>query len=281
MAGSVLILGAGAMAQAMARALTGVAGPTHAMIGDVLVWARRPAEAEALAQLVGARALGDLAEIGSLDLEAVLFCVSDGAIADMALRFAGAWSENAGGHAPIALHTSGYHGVEVLSSLAAFGFERGVLHPVASVNREASNAFDGVHFGVSGDGEVLGFVHDLVFALGGVALDVPTESRPLYHAAAALLSGGMVALFAEAMSSMQAALPGATPQQLRSMCLVLAKTTVNNLETKPAKDALTGPVARGDRAVVEGHLNSFESGECPQRAALYRELVAAMERLLA
>lgn len=283
MAGALLILGAGAMAEALAGALVARADPAHALLGDVLIWARREEAAEAVAERTGARAITSLKESGTLDLEAVLFCVSDGAIADLALRLADSWSHVVRISSPVALHTSGFHGIEVLASLASLGLERGTLHPVVSVrglSAVPAVAFEGVRFGVSGDPLALEMARDLAVALGGVPLTLPRGGRRLYHAAASLLSGGLVALFAEARAALREAMPDVEPDEIDALCRVLARSTLQNLESKTPESALTGPVARGDRAVVEGHLASFAASATPARAELYAELVAAMERLL-
>lgn len=275
MAGTVLILGAGAMARAMAHAL--------APCREVLVWARRREAAEALAESSGARAMEDLGEAAGLELEALLFCVSDGAISELAMRLAQAWPSASGGKLPVALHTSGFHGVEVLASLATLGIERGGLHPVVSIaglSGDPAAVFEGVRFGVAGDPKALEVARELCAALGGVALEVPAAGRALYHAAAALLSGGTVALLAEAEATLAEAMPGADPAERAKLTRVLLDSTVRNLDAGPARRALTGPVARGDSAVVEGHLASFLASETPARAALYGELVAAMRRLI-
>jgi len=283
MAGAILILGAGAMAKAMAAALVPLASATNPLFGEVILWARRSEAADELGRETGARAIEGLAEAATLELEAILFCVRDGAISDLAMRLAEAWPKTSRANLPVALHTSGYHGIEVLASLASLGIERGGLHPVVSIAGLASEAgamFHRVRFGVAGDPEALDFARELCVALGGVPLEVPDEGRALYHAAAALLSGGTVALFAEAQAALGEAMPNAEPGELAELVRELLRSTVANLDVTPPASALTGPVARGDSAVVEGHLASFAASRTPERAALYQELVAAMRRLL-
>jgi predicted short-subunit dehydrogenase-like oxidoreductase (DUF2520 family) len=282
MAGALLLLGAGSVAEALAAALVPQASPTHAVFGDVLIWARRHGAAEELARRTGARALESLSDAVSLELEVIVFCVSDDAIDDVALHLAEAWPVTPRAKMPVALHTSGFHGIEVLASLASLGIERGGLHPVVSLAGLGTTGrvgFEGVRFGVSGDPDALEVARELALALGGVPLEVPHGGRALYHASAALLAGGVVALVAEAESALAEALPNVEPHERAALVRVLLASTVANLEATSPREALTGPVARGDVDVVAGHLACFEASATPQRAALYRELVRAMERL--
>lgn len=287
MAGALLIIGAGAMAEALAAALAPRAQSGTELFSEVLVWARRPEPREALAARHGLRALASLADLTAHELAAIVICVRDGAIADVANALADAWPAGAAAPRPVVMHTSGFHDVEVLAALAPLGFERAVLHPCVSISGltggavASGAAFEGVRFGLSGEGAARTFGSALAALLGGSALEVASDQRPLYHTAAALLSGGWVALFAEAEALFAEAMPGADPQELRQLALALATSTLDNLRAKPTAAALTGPVARGDDQVVAGHLAQLERSHLPERAALYTELVAAMRRLLA
>lgn len=287
MTGALLILGGGAMAEALAAALLAKAGATEVLFHSVLIWTRRPAVSAELAERYGMTALAELSEINDHRLEAIVLCVRDGAIADVALQLANVWNPERFPHPPIALHTSGYHDVEVLSALVPFGIDRGVLHPCVSVSGlstsdvQAGDVFHDVRFGLSGEGAAYSYGADLAAWLGGVALRVDSARRPLYHTAAALLSGGWVAVFAEAEALFSEAMPDVSAEELHALALALAKSTVANLELHTSAQALTGPVARGDDQVVRGHAHELEHSAVPERAVLYAELVAAMRRLLA
>jgi predicted short-subunit dehydrogenase-like oxidoreductase (DUF2520 family) len=287
MTGALLILGGGAMAEALAAALHTKASPAEVLFDSVLIWTRRPEVSARLAERYGLTALVELSDVNDCSLQAIVLCVRDGAIAEVALQLANVWNPERFPKPPIALHTSGYHDVEVLSALVPFGIDRGVLHPCVSVGGLSASevqtgaVFHDVRFGLSGEGAAYAYGVALAAWLGGAALRVDSARRPLYHAAAALLSCGWVAVFAEAEALLAEAMPDVPANELHALALALAKSTLANLATRTSAEALTGPVARGDDQVVRGHAHQLELSAVPERAVLYAELVAAMRRLLA
>jgi len=277
--GPLLILGAGAMGRALAGALI-----ARGLASEVHIWSRRPEAARSLATAVaGVHVVEDLEQ--APDLDAALLAVKDAGLEEVAGALL-----TAGCAPPVVLHTSGYHDVEVLAALAGTS-ARGVLHPAAALRASGppsthrGDVFEGVRFGVSGEAPALELARRLATGLGGIALEVAGAERPLYHAAAALLSNGWVALFAEADALLAEALPHATAAERHGLALALARSTLANLADQAPEDglagALTGPVARGDEAVVRGHLGALAASGEPERAALYEQLVAAMRRLVA
>lgn len=284
--GALVVVGAGALAEALLAALAETPNPRY-------VWARDPAAAAALAARHGATALAELVfdkqgkpgEQGEqLELAVILIAVSDAAIPQVAARLAAPLATRATPRRPPVLHTSGYHDVQALAALEGLA-PLGVVHPNAAIARDAvqggAGRFEGVHFGISGAPAARACARALVATLGGVALEVGPGQHPLYHAAAALLSNGWVALFAEAEALLAEALPAATPAARRDLALALARSTATNLAAGPTAAALTGPVARGDEAVVAGHRSALAGSAVPERAELHAALVAAMRRLTA
>ena len=57
----------------------------------------------------------------------------------------------------------------------------------------------------------------------------------------------------------------------RNVSSPLIRGTVRNIEKVGVPDALTGPIARGDAATVEGHINALAK-EMPGMLGLYIEL---------
>jgi predicted short-subunit dehydrogenase-like oxidoreductase (DUF2520 family) len=275
--GPVLILGAGRLAGALAAAL--------ARTRPVRVWARDADAVRRLAADSAAEVLPGLEALADLEPapELVLLAVSDRALVDLASRLATV--PGLAGVGASFLHGSGYHDVEVLAPLLAAGVDPadlGVLHPSAALAPAAGpEVFAGVTFGVSGGSRGLARATALAQELGGRALVVPPGQRPRYHAAAALLSNGLVALFGEAEATLLGALgPDADPAAVRDLLRRLAASTLHNLEQRPAAEALTGPVARGEAEVVAGQLEALRAAGQGPTAELYTQLVAAMERLL-
>jgi len=202
--------------------------------------------------------------------QAILICVRDSAIAELAQRSSVLIGE---GERPVVLHTSGFHGPELLEPLARRGLPTGVLHPLTAVpssrharlfrtsdggdELEQTRFLGGVWFATNGDPEACALARTLIALVGGYELKLKAGSdcQALYHAAAALLSNGAVALFDAAMQI--AACAGADRRAVHAAFANLLGTTSSNLRRHEPGEALTGPVARGDVAVVRGHVEAL------------------------
>jgi predicted short-subunit dehydrogenase-like oxidoreductase (DUF2520 family) len=184
----------------------------------------------------------------------VILAVPDDALTSVAeaLASSGDWEGR------VVLHTSGFHGREILSPLAAQGAHTGTLHPLQAVPgvEEGIRRIPGSAFAVDGDPEALRAAHQLAKAAGGNPIEIPEESRPLYHASAVLASNALVALLDAALETLIAA--GVSGEEARRALLPLVRGTLDNLEGLPSVSALTGPVARGDVGTVKGHLEALK-----------------------
>jgi predicted short-subunit dehydrogenase-like oxidoreductase (DUF2520 family) len=194
----------------------------------------------------------------------ILIAVPDEAIADVARVLA-----EAGMHRGTALHTCGARGPEALAPLAAMGVACGALHPLQTVANpeEGVRALPGVAFAIDGDGEAGVWAEHLVALLGGLALRISAEARPLYHAAAVMASNYVVTLISAAVILMKEA--GVEESLALRALAPLARTSVENAADLGPAAALTGPIARGDAATVRAHLAALEGGPEPVES-LYR-----------
>lgn len=84
-----------------------------------------------------------------------------------------------------------------------------------------------------------------------VPVQIEPKAKVVYHAAAVTSANLLVALMDAAYE--MAGCAGLSREQARLMLLPLARSSLENLETKSTAEALTGPVARGDRGTVERH----------------------------
>ena len=172
---------------------------------------------------------------------AALLCVPDEAISEVCARIAPSLAALVG-------HVSGATQLDALSPATEHGAAAFSLHPLQTFADE-STPVDGTPAAIAGSDEAaLSFARSLAEALGMRPFEVPEESRAAYHAAAAISSNLLVALEESAASS-----SSGSASRTRASCstpLVL-RTAANWAERGPA--ALTGPIARGDRATVERH----------------------------
>lgn len=178
----------------------------------------------------------------------LLVAVSDGALPAVALALGR--REQAG----VALHTAGALPASALSALSAHagkggGTSIGSFHPLKAFPRPLTDLAEaaGVVFGADGDPAAVAIAERIAAAWGAKVVVVPPESRRLYHFAASLAAGGVVTLLAMACElGGRLGLPAAVSEGY----LELARGALDNVEPARPEAAITGPVARGDAAVV-------------------------------
>jgi predicted short-subunit dehydrogenase-like oxidoreductase (DUF2520 family) len=160
-------------------------------------------------------------------------------------------------HRASVLQTSGALSSDVLSPLANLGFHVGSLHPLISVSNPLTGAetLRGAFYSVEGDAGALRSARSIVRALKGRSFAIPSRSKPLYHAAAVMASGHVVALFDLALELLMHC--GLEQRQAQQILLPLLESTVKNLLTTGGARALTGTFARGDLATVQRHLQAL------------------------
>ncbi len=226
----------------------------------VRLWARDP-EAARIAAPPGSEVAQSIDALAGVDL--VLLCVADRSIGEVAERLAAVDRAPTGG--AVALHTSGYHGPAVLAPLTAAGWSVGVLHPLVSFPRGARGLerLDGAWYSLEGTPEACSAGADLVQRLGGRVLPLAEGQRAAYHAAATLAANGLVSIVDLALEALGEAAPRA---QARGALSHLLRTVLLELEERDTAAILSGPIPRGDAAVVAGHLETLV-GE-PRRAYL-------------
>lgn len=169
----------------------------------------------------------------------------------------------------VVAHLAGSLGLDVLAGHP----RRAGLHPLVSLPAAALGAerlVAGAWFAVAGDP----LVNDVVADLGGHPFAVADTDRATYHAAACIASNHLVALLGQVDR-----IATAIGVPLDAY-VALARDTVDNVARLGPAAALTGPVARGDWATVERHLDALEALDPSERPA-YEVLAAAADRLVA
>jgi predicted short-subunit dehydrogenase-like oxidoreductase (DUF2520 family) len=168
-----------------------------------------------------------------------------------------------------ALHTSGALSSEVLAPLHKRGWHTGSIHPLVSVS-DTDSTLDGAFWSVEGDAAALRIGKAIVRDLGGQSFSIHSEHKPLYHAAAVMVSGNVVAQFDVALEMLMRC--GLNRKTARSILLPLIASTVRSLQTKDPAQALTGTFSRGDVETVKRHLAALKQSELVDALELYRLL---------
>lgn len=165
------------------------------------------------------------------------------------------------------LHTSGARSSEVLAPLREKGWHTGSIHPLMSVSAVHDASLEGAFWSVEGDRTALRLGKEIVRDLGGKSFSIRTEDKPLYHAAAVMVSGNVVALFDVALEMLGEC--GLDRKTARAVLLPLIASTVRSLQTKSPEESLTGTFSRGDVETVKRHLEVMRN---PEVKNLYRIL---------
>ncbi len=161
------------------------------------------------------------------------------------------------------VHLAGSLGLDVLAPHE----RRASVHPLVALPEPVVGAerLVGAWFAISGDpvaGQIVG-------ALEGRAITVADDKRVQHHAAAVIASNHLVALLGQVERvAAEAGVP-------LDAYLDLARASLDNVAELGPRDALTGPVARGDWATVARHIDALPAEE---RAA-YEAMVELAKRL--
>jgi predicted short-subunit dehydrogenase-like oxidoreductase (DUF2520 family) len=203
---------------------------------------------------------------GTHGARAVLLCVPDGEITAVAGRLAADSPALVG-------HVSGATTLDALAPAGAAGTFS--MHPLQTF-ADAETLVEGTPAAIAGsDAESLAYARALAEAIGMRAFEVPEERRAAYHAAASIASNLLVALEESAGELLERI----GVEDARELLTPLVLRTAANWAERGG-EALTGPIARGDRETVERHRAAI-SGSAPELLPVYDALAARAEAVAA
>lgn len=259
----VSIIGTGRLGTTLAVALAGRGYPIRSLVARTSKSARKAARLlDADVQLLAAKQMRSL--IGA---DLFLITVPDDQIAGVARELS---EINADQKKVTVLHTSGALSGDVLAPLRDRGWHTGSIHPLMSVSAVHDASLQGAFWSVEGDRSALRLGKEIVRELGGKSFSIRSEDKPLYHAAAVMVSGNVVALFDVALEMLAEC--GLDRKTARAILSPLIASTVRNLETKTPEESLTGTFSRGDVETVKRHVAALKHKELADALNLYRLL---------
>ena len=205
--------------------------------------------------------------------DVVLVAVPDDAIADVAAQLAQADLARAA-----VLHCSGLLDRSALAPLEGRARGLGSFHPLQTLagDSDAAQRLRAAFVALEGDAAAIAAGRQLAALLGMRPIEVAAERKPLYHAAAVLLSNYTVALAAVAERLALAA--GVPAEAAGRIYLPLLEGTLRNLEDMGPVSALTGPIQRGDAGTVRKHLAALDAGTRELYMILGREALELARR---
>lgn len=170
---------------------------------------------------------------------------------------------------PLVGHCAGSLGTGVLAPHEAFG-----LHPLMTVTLTTAH-FDGASAAVAGTSDrALSFAMWLAAQLHLHPFEIADDDRAAYHAAASIASNFLVTL--EDAAEQLLATTGAD----RSMLLPLVRAAVENWGVLGGRQAITGPIARGDERTVARQRDAVAE-RCPALLPMFDAMADSTRRLVA
>lgn len=256
----IAIIGAGAVGTAVAVLLKEkgyhVAG----------VASRTLASAQRLAERVGGAPCFATAEEAARQAEVIFITTNDTAIAEVTAQIA-----RKDGFRPgqAVIHLSGSLSSDVLQPAAEKGAITLSIHPLQSVpSPEAGiQGLPRAVYSIEGDRRGYELAEKIIAGLGSHSFfHIDSEAKPLYHAAACVASNYLVTLLDLSQQLLTAS--GMPANLLFPALLPLIQGTLHNIGDMGIPAALTGPIARGDVATVQEHLEVMQE-QAPELVELY------------
>lgn len=136
------------------------------------------------------------------------------------------------------------------------------LHPLRSFAHPKMVAyhFAGTFCALEGDAQALAVLHQCFENFGARVFDLPSNKKALYHTGCIFASNYLVALSHQAIECLNHA--GICYQDAKDSILNLMETTVHNLKlSQHPKNALTGPIQRGDIKTIAAHIQAMDNKE--------------------
>ena len=197
-----------------------------------------------------------------------LIATPDGAIVDTVSALVEAGRITRGN---VVLHLSGATpSLDMVAAIEA-GAHAGSFHPLRTFADPelAAASFAGAYVALEGDRKALKIMRVALRKIGARVFEIAPENKVLYHAGSVIVCNYLVALLEAGLRAFEAA--GIRLEMGYKLMEPLVRETVDNVFRSGTVRSLTGPIARGDDAVVRRQAERLHALD-PQLAALYREL---------
>jgi predicted short-subunit dehydrogenase-like oxidoreductase (DUF2520 family) len=168
-------------------------------------------------------------------------------------------------------HCSGSLTSDVLEPIRLAGGFTASLHPIQTFADRLNGwkGLFGIYFGYEGEVRAKDTANEIVKAFNGTLLTIGKADKPLYHAAACILSNYLVTL--SYVSGKLFDEIGIDPGIGFKAFSPLVKQTIENISTSGSVKSLTGPISRGDFDVIEKHIKGLTQ-RVPEVLEVYKVL---------
>ena len=269
MARTISIVGAGRVGISLGKHLRDLGW----RIGAVVT--RSNATARAAVARIGAGKPFDRPTADVCAADVILFSTPDDALAGIARNLARIVGTGCKGK--VALHTSATLDRMALAPLARPGASTGSFHPMQAFGGKVIPKLKSVIFGIEGDQKARRLAQSLARSLGGIPVVIETSDKPAYHAAAVMAGGSIYPVLEAGLQLLMSI--GFTRQRASQTLLPLLRQILDNIERIGPRAAWTGPLSRGDYAVVRKHMKALRRYP-PEFAKSYAALAQLAARVL-
>jgi predicted short-subunit dehydrogenase-like oxidoreductase (DUF2520 family) len=175
---------------------------------------------------------------------------------------------------PAVLHSSGSLGTDVLEPVARLGALTGALHPNLII--DGTEPFPSrTIWGVTGSPPFLELSRRLLSILDPQLVLVSEQDRALYHVAATLTANYPI-LLADLADGLYRMI-GLSHDDSRGVVSSYLRSVADRVERSESSgqpiDLMTGPIVRGDRETLEGHVKGLRSRGMQREAELLEALI--------
>ncbi|MGN0437663.1 MAG: Rossmann-like and DUF2520 domain-containing protein [Lachnospiraceae bacterium] len=174
----------------------------------------------------------------------------------------------------IICHLSGSLSSDVFSGIEDYGAYGISIHPLVAFSNKESvyEQLNEVSFTLEGHGYAVSKWQELFKLMGNATRQITKEAKPVYHAAASVLSNHVVAILDVGYELLKQC--GFSDEEARSFSRILVKNNISNVIQNGTVDALTGPIERGDAETVKKHLSVLDKHEKNLYKACGKKLVS-------
>lgn len=157
----------------------------------------------------------------------------------------------------VVVHLSGSMPSLDMSSAIEYGVHAGSFHPLKTFADPgyAAGSFPGTYVALEGDRKALKVLRPALRKIGAKVFEIAPQDKALYHAASVIVCNYLTALLAAGLRTYEHA--GIRLETGYKLMEPLVRETVDNVFRVGTVRALSGPIARGDDAVVERELGAL------------------------
>ena len=203
------------------------------------------------------------------DCDAIITTVPDGQIAVVADQLD---SMGDAVRDKILVHTSGALSSRIFSKMRT-PVHGCSIHPIyaTSSKYESYKGFERAFMTLEGDETAIAYFEPLMRKMGHKTKVITPDDKVRYHAACVMASNLVIGLYSMAVNNFEAC--GFEGKEAEEALMPLFKNNAENLAAYGMRDALTGPVARGDMETVRKHKEVLEGDSLTAYEVLTKALV--------